>query len=176
VTGVYEPVAIDEVDRSVSVLLVKGSSCYRTVDRFLRSIPRSTCASGAERATGRSFDRGGTFGQTLIVVDGQRMNDASRPSQHGPATAARIDLANRSAAGVGLDHVWIGRHRRRGQLVTRRPEASEFRLRTALGNFGVNQQRGSLASCMGADRAAQFSIREFYRPGIRADRISQSCL
>jgi len=103
------------------------------------------------------------------------MEDAQSASQHGPATAARIDLATSKCSGSGSTMYGIGRHRRRGHIVTRRPEASEFRLRTALGNFGVTQSaRLARSRAWGADEQLNFS-RDF-RPDSRPIAISQSAL
>src|SRR5436190_15048133 len=78
VTGVYEPLAIDEVDRSISVLSVKEQQLLANswVD-FLRLDPSLDVRERAPNGLQADLSiRGGTFGQTLIVVDGQRMNDA----------------------------------------------------------------------------------------------------
>ena len=78
VTGVYEPIAIDEVDRSVRVLPVKGEELLsNTLVDFLRLDPSLDVRQRAPNGLQADISiRGGTFGQTLILVDGQRMNDA----------------------------------------------------------------------------------------------------
>src|SRR5258708_1632090 len=78
VTGVYEPLELDEVDRSVRVLPVRGDELLsNTWVDFLRL--DSSLDLGERAPDGVQSDlsiRGGTFGQTLLLIDGQRMNDA----------------------------------------------------------------------------------------------------
>src|SRR5207253_7791651 len=78
VTGVYEPVAIDEVDRSVRILPVKGEELLsNTLVDLLRLDPSLDLRERAPNGVQTDLSiRGGTFGQTLVLVDGQRMNDA----------------------------------------------------------------------------------------------------
>src|SRR6185436_214683 len=78
VTGVYEPVALDEADRSVRILPVAGQELLsNTWVDFLRLDPSLDVRERAPNGIQADLSvRGGTFGQTLIVVDGQRMNDA----------------------------------------------------------------------------------------------------
>jgi len=78
VTGVYEPIAIEEVDRSVRVLPVKGEDLLsNTLVDFLRLDPSLDLRERAPNGVQTDLSiRGGTFGQTLVLVDGQRMNDA----------------------------------------------------------------------------------------------------
>src|SRR5947207_977577 len=78
VTGVYEPVTIDEMDRSVRSLAVKAQELL--LNTWVDALRLDPSLDVRERApNGIQADlsvRGGTFGQTLILVDGQRMNDA----------------------------------------------------------------------------------------------------
>src|SRR5450755_590367 len=78
VTGVYDPLELDEVDRSVLVLPVKRDELLsNTWVDFLRL--DSSLDLGERAPDGVQSDlsiRGGTFGQTLLMVDGQRVNDA----------------------------------------------------------------------------------------------------
>src|SRR3984893_11076060 len=78
VTGVYEPLAIDEVDRSVRVLQVKEEQLLsNTWVDFLRLDPSLDLQQRAPDGVQADLSiRGGAFGQTLVLVDGQRMNDA----------------------------------------------------------------------------------------------------
>jgi len=54
-------------------------------------------------------------------------------------------------------------------IITRKPEATEFHLRTALGNFGVNQERGSLALVHG-DITEQLAFSRDFSTGFAPDR------
>src|SRR5258706_4023904 len=153
VTGVYEPVAIDEVDRSVRVLPVQGEELLsNTLMDFLRLDPSLDVRSRAPNGIQADLSvRGGTFGQTLILVDGQRMNDA-QSGHHNMDLPLPIEAISTIEVLRGSGSTMYGSDAVGGvvNIITRRPEASEFRLRTAVGNFGVNQQRGSLAVVRGA--------------------------
>src|SRR5882762_6508060 len=73
VTGVYEPISIDEVDRSVRVLPVQGEELLsNTLVDFLHLDPSLDVRQRAPNGLQADISiRGGTFGQTLILVDGQ---------------------------------------------------------------------------------------------------------
>ena len=148
VTGVYEPIAIDEVDRSVRVLPVQGEELLsNTLVDFLRLDPSIDVRERAPNGLQADISiRGGTFGQTLILVDGQRMNDA-QSGHHNMDIPLPLEAISRIEVLRGSGSTLYGSDATGGvvNIITRRPEASEFRLRTALGNFGVNQERGSLA-------------------------------
>src|SRR6266567_546223 len=148
VTGVYEPVTIDEMDRSVRVLTVKAQELM--LNTWVDALRLDPSLDVRERApNGIQADlsvRGGTFGQTLILVDGQRMNDA-QSGHHNMDLPLPLESISRIEVLRGSGSTMYGSDATGGvvNIITRRPEASEFRLRTALGNFGVNQERGSLA-------------------------------
>src|SRR5216683_4513087 len=148
VTGVYEPIAIDEVDRSVRVLPVQGEDLLsNTLVDFLRLDPSVDVRQRAPNGLQADISiRGGTFGQTLILVDGQRMNDA-QSGHHNMDLPLPIEAISTIEVLRGSGSTMYGSDAVGGvvNIITRRPEASEFRLRTAVGNFGVNQQRGSMA-------------------------------
>src|SRR5579872_1448623 len=78
VTGVYEPIAIDEVDRSVSVLPVRERQLLsNTWVDFLRLDPSLDLQQRAPDGVQADLSiRGGSFGQTLLLINGQRVNDA----------------------------------------------------------------------------------------------------
>jgi iron complex outermembrane receptor protein len=76
VTGSYDAVPLEETDRSVDTLPVGGSPVsYRNWVDVLEQDPSLDVQ---QRAPGTSADlsiRGSTFGETLILVNGLRLND-----------------------------------------------------------------------------------------------------
>src|SRR6266849_6785280 len=172
VTGVYEPLAIDEVDRSVRVLQVKGQELLsNTWVDFLRLDPSLDVRSRAPNGIQADLSvRGGTFSQTLILVDGQRMNDA-QSGHHNMDLPLPIEAISTIEVLRGSGSTMYGSDAVGGvvNIITRRPEASEFRLRTAVGNFGVNQQRGSLALVRG-DMTEHLSFSRDFSTGFAPDR------
>src|SRR6266568_3899570 len=172
VTGVYEPIAIDEVDRSVRVLPVKGEELLsNTLVDFLHLDPSLDVRQRAPNGLQADISiRGGTFGQTLILVDGQRMNDA-QSGHHNMDIPLPLESISRIEVLRGSGSTLYGSDATGGvvNIITKRPEASEFRLRTAFGNFGVNQERGSLAAVHGA-MTEQLSFSRDFSTGFAADR------
>jgi iron complex outermembrane receptor protein len=172
VTGVYEPIAIDEVDRSVRVLPIKGEELLsNTLVDFLRLDPSIDIRERAPNGLQADISiRGGTFGQTLILVDGQRMNDA-QSGHHNMDIPLPLEAISRIEVLRGSGSTLYGSDATGGvvNIITRRPEASEFRLRTALGNFGVNQERGSLALVHG-DLTEHLTFSRDFSSGFAPDR------
>src|SRR6266852_7557855 len=148
VTGVYEPIAIEEVDRSVRVLPVKGEDLLsNTLVDFLRLDPSLDLRERAPNGVQTDLSvRGGSFGQTLILVDGQRMNDA-QSGHHNMDIPLPLEAVSRIEVLRGSGSTLYGSDAVAGvvNIITKPPEATEFHLRTGFGNFGLNQQRGSLA-------------------------------
>src|SRR3979411_2435817 len=77
VTGTYKPIPLEESDRSVEVVdLTRSRLLYNTWVDGLRLDPSVDLR---QRAPGVQADlsiRGSSFGQTLVLVDGLRVNDA----------------------------------------------------------------------------------------------------
>ena len=148
VTGSPEPVPLAEADRSVSRfeieprrLLLNSFTDLLRLDSSLDL--RARAPHGVQ--TDLSI-RGSTFGQTLVLFDGLRLNDAQSGHHH---MNLPFPLESLGAIEVlrGTGSTLYGADAVGGvvQFLPRRPEAPEFRIRGALGNFGANQQRLSAA-------------------------------
>ncbi|HTM48970.1 MAG TPA: TonB-dependent receptor [Bryobacteraceae bacterium] len=172
VTGAYEPLALDEVDRSVRVLPVAGEELLsNTLIDFLRLDPSLDIRERAPNGLQADLSiRGGTFGQTLVLVDGQRMNDA-QSGHHNMDIPLPLESIARIEVLRGSGSALYGSDATGGvvNVITRRPEATEFRLRSALGNFGVNQERGSLAFVHG-DLTQHVAFSRDFSTGFAPDR------
>lgn len=172
VTGVSDPVELDEVDRSVRVLPVKGEELLsNTWVDFLRL--DSSLDLGERAPDGVQADlsiRGGTFGQTLLMIDGQRMNDA-QSGHHNMDIPLPVDSIERIEVLRGAGSTLYGSDAIGGvvNVITRTPESTELRLRTALGNFGVNQEQGSLA-LVHDQLSEQLSFSRDFSSGFAPDR------
>ncbi|MCU0226243.1 MAG: TonB-dependent receptor [Bryobacterales bacterium] len=144
VTGTFEPIPLGESERAISVLdITEAPLLFNTFVDYLKLDPSLDLRQrGQNGIQGDLSIRGGTFGQTLILLDGVRMNDA-QSGHHNlnlpiPMEALEsVEVLRGSGSTLyGADAV--------GGVVnfrTRRPEASEIRFRGGLGNFGANQQR-----------------------------------
>lgn len=144
VTGSFDPIPLGESERAITVLdITEAPLLFNTFADYLKLDPSLDLRQrGQNGIQGDLSIRGGTFGQTLILLDGIRMNDA-QSGHHNlnlpiPMEALESVEVLRGAGSTlyGADAV--------GGVVnfrTRRPEISEIRLRGGLGSFGTNQQR-----------------------------------
>jgi iron complex outermembrane receptor protein len=153
VTGTYEPVPLEEADRAVRSLPVEEESLlFGTLADLLRLEPSVDLRQRAPGAVQADVSiRGGTFGQTLVLLDGFRLNDA-QSGHHNMDIPVPLETLARIEVLKGSGSTLYGSDAVGGvvQFITRRPQASEFRLRGAIGNFGVNQQRGSVGLAAGS--------------------------
>lgn len=149
VTGTYSPVPLGEADRPVRSFNPRETPLV--LNTFADIVRLDSSVDLRQRApNGLQADvsiRGGTFGQTLVLLDGMRLNDV-QSGHHNfdiPApleSVAQVEVLKGSGSTLyGSDAVGGVVH-----FVTRPPEGSEVRFRTAAGNFGVNQQRGSVTA------------------------------
>lgn len=148
VTGSFEPVSIEELDRAVRILPVKDWQLLsNSVADFLRLDPSLDLRQRSPNGLQSDLSiRGGTFGQTLVLIDGQRVSDP-QSGHHNLDLPLPLETIDRIEVLRGAGSTQYGSDAVGGvvNVITRAPESAEFRLRTAVGNFGVNQQRGTAA-------------------------------
>jgi iron complex outermembrane receptor protein len=153
VTGTWEPVTAEEADRSVRSIPVESMRLLaNTFVDFLRLDPSLDLRQRAPNGVQSDLSiRGGTFGQTLVLLDGMRLNDP-QSGHHSLDLPVPLEAISRIEVLRGSGSAYYGSDAMAGvvNIVTERPEAPELRLRGAAGNFGVNQQRASLT--FGGDR------------------------
>lgn len=172
VTGTYEPVPLEEADRAVRNLPVEDQPLLAsTLADLLRLEPSLDLRQRAPGAVQADLSiRGGTFGQTLVLLDGFRLNDA-QTGHHNMDVPVPLEALSRIEVLKGSGSTLYGSDAVGGvvQFLTRRPESSEFRLRGAVGNFGVNQQRVSLGLARGSFSELLTFSRDF-SSGFRPNR------
>jgi iron complex outermembrane receptor protein len=172
VTGTYEPIPLDEADRSVKSYEVEGQELLsNSLVDFLRLEPSLDLRQRAPNGIQSDLSiRGGTFGQTLILLDGVRLNDA-QSGHHNMDIPVPLESVSRVEILRGAGSTLYGSDAVGGvvNLITRKPDVSEFRLRTAAGNFGVNQQRGSLTAVT-SKLTQQFLFSRDFSSGFLPDR------
>src|SRR5882762_9057744 len=147
VTGTWEPLTLDELDRSVTVLPVRADELL--LNSWMDVLRLDSSLDLRERAPiGVQSDisiRGANFGQTLVLLNSIRINDAQSGHHNLDlpvplAGIARVEVLRGSGSTLyGSDAVGGVIN-----VINETPEYSEFRLRAAAGNFGVNQESGSL--------------------------------
>ncbi|HVJ05246.1 MAG TPA: TonB-dependent receptor [Candidatus Saccharimonadales bacterium] len=146
VTGSYGVVPLEETDRSVSTVEVGQSpSSYRNWADVLQ---QDTSLDVQQRAPGTSADlsiRGSSFGETLILVNGLRLNDA-QTGHNNLDIPFPFESVQRVEVLKGSGSTLYGSDAMGGAVnfITAVPERSEIRLGAGIGNFGTNQQNGAL--------------------------------
>ena len=173
VTGVYEPAPLEEADRAVRVIDLNADQklLANTVFDFLRLDPSLDVASRAPNGVQTDISiRGGTFGQTLVLLDGVRLNDA-QSGHHDLDIPVPPDAAGRIEVLKGAGSAIYGSDAVGGviNIITRAPEANELDLRAGIGNFGVNQQSGALTTVWPA-LTEQLSFSRDFSTGFMDDR------
>lgn len=152
VTGTYEPVPLEEADRSVIALPVRDHTL--AANTWLDFLRLDSSIDLRERAPGGVQTdisiRGGTFGQTLILLNGLRLDDP-QSAHHDMDIPVPLESIERIEVMRGSGSTLYGSDAVDGvvNIITKPPEGLDFRLRAAAGNFGVNQERGEVAGTLG---------------------------
>ena len=172
VTGAYEPVPLEESERSVRSFPARDlqlmTNTFADLMHLDPSLDLRQRAPGAVQS-GLSI-RGGGFGQTLVLLDGMRLNDV-QSMNHNMDIPLPADAISSMEVLRGSGSTLYGSDAVAGvvNFITKIPDDSEFRLRSALGNFGVNQQSGSIAF-RHREFAEQLSFSRDFSSGFMADR------
>jgi iron complex outermembrane receptor protein len=153
VTGTYEPAPLEEVNRSVTVQQIRGETLlYSTVIDALRLNPSVDVRQrGTNGIQADVSIRGGSFGQTLVLLNGRRMNDA-QSGHHNMDLPVPLESVERVEVLSGAGSTMYGSDAVGGvvNLVTAPPKRGEIRVQTGVGNFGTNQQRASMTGVLGS--------------------------
>ncbi len=151
-TGTYDPLSLEEIDRAIRVLPARDSNLVlNTLSDLLRLDPSLDLRERAPNGVQADLSiRGAGFGQTLVLLNGQRLNDV-QSGHHNMDIPVPLDSVSRVEVMRGSGSTMYGSDAVGGvvNIVTEPPEGTEFRLRTAVGNYGINQQRGSISGVFG---------------------------
>ncbi|MEO7143972.1 MAG: TonB-dependent receptor plug domain-containing protein, partial [Bryobacteraceae bacterium] len=148
VTGSYEPIPLEESNRAVDVfdLTAQSRLLACSIADFLRLDPSvDVQARGPDLVQADLSIRGGNFGATLVMVNGMRVSDP-QTGHFNLDIPIPLDAIGRMEVLKGSGSAIYGSDAVDGvvNIITRTPEATDFRLRTAVGNFGTNQQSGAV--------------------------------
>jgi len=172
VTGTFDPLALEEIDRAVRVLPVRANNLV--LNTLIDALKLDPSLDLQERAPdGVQADlsiRGSTFGQTLVLLNGQRLSDP-QTGHHDMDIPVPIDTVSRVEVLRGSGSTMYGSDAVGGviNIITEPPPTTEFRLRTAVGSDGINQQRASLALA-GSKLSEQLSFSRDFSSGFMPDR------
>jgi iron complex outermembrane recepter protein len=148
VTGSYEALPLEEADRSVTLVPAREQALVlNTLTDLLQLDPSLDVRRRAPDGIQSDLSiRGSGFGQTLVLLNGQRLNDA-QSGHHNMDIPLPLESVSRIEVLRGSGSTLYGSDAVGGavNIITEPAETPEFRLRTAAGNFGVNQQRGTLS-------------------------------
>jgi outer membrane cobalamin receptor len=163
VTGTTDPLPLKEVDRTVVILPIAGREILTpTLNDALREDPSIDIRQrGAGGAQADLSIRGATFAQSLVLLNGLRMNDAQAAHNNldlpVPLTAIdRVEvLHGASSTFYGADAIGGVANVR-----TITPRTSELRLAAGGGNFGSDEERvragllrGSFSELLAGERS-----------------------
>jgi len=145
VTGTFTPTPENEIDRAVTVVEARPpQNLYNSWVDLLELVPSVDLRQRApNNIQGDLSIRGSGFGETLVLLDGFRMDDV-QTGHHDmdlplPAAAVeRIEVMRGAGSALYGSDAMAGSV----NVITVRPEQSEARIGAGVGNFGVNQQYG----------------------------------
>jgi iron complex outermembrane recepter protein len=173
VTGTAEPVPLAEADRDVSVVQLPEKQ-WTLFNSYFDLLGLDSGLDLQQRSGGALQGdlsiRGATFGQTLVLLNGLRVNDVQTghfnldvPVPLETITGVEV-LKGSGSALYGSDAI--------GGVVNVRTapiETSEFRLLGGVGNFGTNEQR-AVTSFGGKWWQEQMAFARDFSTGFEPDR------
>lgn len=172
VTGTFEPLALDEMDRAITLLPARNM--YLLTDNFTDLLRLDSSLDLRERAPGGVQTdlsiRGGSFGQTLVLLNGQRLNDV-QSGHHDMDIPVPMEAVTQVEVLRGSGSSLYGSDAAAGviNIITTPPAGFEFRLRAAAGNQGINEQRASISDNFGKV-SEQLSFSRDFSSGFMPDR------
>ncbi len=176
VTGTYEPTPVEHIDRSVTVLQTRDQPLVydHWVDYLFTDPSIDLRQRGSNAVQGDLSIRGSTFGQTLVLLNGLRLNDV-QSAHHNMDQPLPTPSLERIEVLRGSGSTFYGSDAVGGSVnfIAGPPGFSEFRAGSAVGNFGVNQQTASAAWLHGKF-SEQASIERDFSSGFRPDRDYRS--
>ncbi len=147
VTGSYGAVPLEETDRSIAVIGIDQSpSVYRS---WADALEQDSSLDVQQRVPGTEADlsiRGTTFEETLILVNGLRLNDV-QTGHNNLDIPFPFESVQRIEVLKGAGSTLYGSDAMGGAVnfITAVPDKTEIRLGAGIGNWGTNQQNGALS-------------------------------
>ena len=176
VTGTFEPVPVDNTDRSVSVIQAREDALlYNHWVQYLQSDPSIDLRERAPDGVQADLSiRGSSFGQSLVLLNGLRMNDV-QTGHHNMDLPLPSGSLDRIEVLKGAGSTFYGSDALAGAVnfITGPPNYSELRVGAGVGNFGVNQQTFDAALLRGRWDEQLSAARDF-SSGFMPDRDYRS--
>lgn len=176
VTGTFSPVPETELDRSVTVIEGKGQEdLYDNWVDYLALAPSVDLQRrGPDDIQGDLSIRGSTFGQTLVLLNGLRVDDV-QSGHHDMDLPLPTESVQRIEILRGAGSTLYGSDATAGSInvITSAPEHSGLDFGAGVGNFGTNEQSGS-ASLLWKKWDTQLDAERIFSSGFRPDRDFRS--
>jgi iron complex outermembrane receptor protein len=176
VTGTAQPIPLEEADRSVTVLnnIPLQSPLFGGFYQFLQLDSSIDLQQRNPGVQGDITIRGGTFGQTLVLVDGIRINDV-QTGHHNMDLPVPLDAISEVQVLQGSGSTFYGSDAVSGvvNVITRIADPGELIFRGALGNFGTSAESGLFSFGFGL-WSQQFSFEQTHSDGFEDDREYRS--
>ncbi len=164
VTGTWEPLPLEEADRAVISLPVREQSVlFQNVIDFLQLDPSLDVRRRAPVGVQTDLSiRGAAFGQTLVLLNGRRLNDP-QSGHHSLDVPAPLDAVQAVEVLRGAGSTLYGSDALGGavNIRTAAPESWSARLRLAGGSFGTQQQMATVSGKAGAVAQSLSVSRDF---------------
>ncbi len=148
VTGSWEPVALEESDRSVNQYSLENARMLfgSFVDAFDLDSSVNVQSRGANGIQADFSVRGGSFEQTLMLLNGIRVSD-EQSAHYDSDIPAPLDAVDRIEVLRGSGSTLYGSDAVGGVInILTRPDSGkgpvEMRLRSGYGTFGTNEESG----------------------------------
>ncbi len=172
VTGSFQPTPLSEINRAVVAIdLEQQPPLYNSL---IDPLHADASIDLQERAPGGVQSdisiRGATFEQSLILVNGLRLNDA-QSGHHDLDVPLPMEAVSRVEILHGAGSTLYGADAMAGAVnfITDRPPATELRLRVGIGNFGSNQEH-VVAALLGEKWSERITADRDSSEGFRPDR------
>jgi outer membrane receptor protein involved in Fe transport len=176
VTGSFEPVPLAESNRSVVGFDLEAQPLlYKSFADYLSQDPSIDLRQGGVDGIQTDFSiRGSSFGQSLVLLNGLRINDA-QTGHHNLDLAFPIEGASRIEVLHGSGSTLYGEDAVGGAVnfVTAAPTRTEIKARIGFGNFDFNQQRLTM-SYLGDKWSEAFAGSNDASSGFEPDRDYRS--
>lgn len=164
--------SLEEIDRAIRVLPARSPALVlNTLVDLLRLDPSIDLQERAPGGVQTDVSiRGASFGETLVLLNGQRLNDA-QSGHHNMDIPVPLESVSRVEVLRGSGSTLYGSDAVGGviNIITEPPPGDEFHLRTAVGNQGINQQR--VSATLGSRKfSEQLSFSRDFSSGFQPDR------
>ncbi len=176
VTGTFAPIPAQDIDRSVSVVDTRQDSIlYNHWIDYLDNVPSVDLQErGSNGIQADLTIRGSNFEQTLVLLDGLRMNDV-QTAHHNMGLPIPDDALARIEVLRGAGSTFYGSDAVGGTVnfITAPPKYTELHLGAGIGNFGTNQEEGG-AALLTQRFDEQLSVGRQFSDGFMPDRDYRS--